>query len=428
MWVTINPSTIEGEVRAPPSKSHTIRALVAATLAHGQSIIHDPLVSRDTQAAIEACRLLGAQIECRSQRITIEGCAGRPQPIATTINVANSGTTLRLCAAVAALSKTPMTFTGDYQTLRRPMAPLLQSLEYLGATCQSRNGYPPIKVQGPLRGGRTTIDCETSQYLSALLLTAPLAPHDTQIIVTRLNEKPYVRMTLEWLARLRAVYQHNDLRSFTIMGGQQYRGFDYTAAGDWSSATFLLCAAAICRSKIRVLNLSTQDSQGDRKVIDILMALGYAVDVEENAITLDATNPQFPKSAELAFDLNNIPDVLPALVATACFGPHPLRLYNIAHVRIKESDRIQCMKEELQKMGGIIKDTKDEITITPPAVMRGAVLEGHHDHRIVMALSIAALGAEGPSSINNAEDVDITFPHFFRVLSQLIHRSITPYE
>ena len=427
MRVTIRPSWIKGHTLVPPSKSHTIRAIVAATLAEGRSIIRNPLRSRDIESTLGACSILGAQIKQTATQIEIRGCAGHPVPTANKIDVANSGTTLRLCTAVATLSNRSLTLTGDSQTQKRPMEPLLTALHDLGASCQSHHGYPPVTVCGPLQGGETTIHCETSQYLSALLLAAPLAPHNSHISVPLLNEHPYVEMTLEWLRRLKINYQQQGLQSFSIAGNQRYRAFEYSITGDWSSATFLLCAAAICRSKIVIDNLDSDDSQGDRQVIAILQDMGYYITVVKGKVNIDAT-PGPNQNQELAFDLNQIPDALPALAATACYGRAPIRLFNIAHARIKESDRIACMKRELSKMGARIDEGPAELRIIPPATMQGAELQGHHDHRVVMALTIAALGAQSPSSISDAEDAAITFPDFFTTLSRLSQQQITPYE
>ncbi len=429
MQVTIRPSRIKGHTLAPPSKSHTIRAIVAATLAAGRSIIRNPLHSRDTESTLSACCILGAQIKQTEKQIELRGCGGRPVPSANKIDVANSGTTLRLCTAIATLSNRPLTLTGDSQIQKRPMEPLLTALRDLGASCQSQQGYPPVTVCGPLQGGETTIHCETSQYLSALLLAVPLAPQESHISVPLLNERPYVEMTLEWLMRLDINYQRQGLQSFRIAGNQRYPAFEYQVTGDWSSATFLLCAAAISRSKIVIANLDSNDSQGDRQIIAILRDMGYSIMVEEDQVSIDAT--QGPShNRELAFDLNQIPDALPALAATACYARAPIRLYNIAHARIKESDRIAVMKQELSKMGAQIDESDAELRIVPPTAMRGAQLQGHHDHRVVMALAIAALGAQSPSSISNAEDAAITFPDFFATLSQLSHsqQRIVHYE
>ena len=426
--VRVAPARIAGEVEAPPSKSHTIRGLVAALLAEGVSVIRNPLLSRDTEACIEACTLLGATIERAPHGITVTGCGGALSPRGDAhIDVHNSGTTLRLCTAVAALSPHTVTLTGDHQTRHRPMQPLLESLTEWGARCTSQRGHPPLAVRGPLRGGATSIRCETSQYLSALLVAAPLASQESTISVSLLNEEPYVGITLEWLDRLNIKYYQRGLRYFRIPGRQRYPAFEHTVAGDYSSATFFLCAAAISRSKVRVNNLNKNDSQGDKEVIDVLRDMGYTLQIEENAVTLDATATALlrPSSAQ-RFDLNNIPDALPALSATACYQKSPTTFYNIAHARIKESDRIGCMKRELTKMGAQIQEHPDALTVVPPAVVRGAQLEGHHDHRIVMALAVAALGAHGESTISNAEDVEVTFPAFWKTLSRLTHQNIAP--
>ena len=236
MKLVTRKSCLRGTVKIPGSKSHTIRSVALAALAEGASEIHSPLVSVDTDAVVNCYRKLGAQISC-SKIWTIKGTAGQPTEPAETINVENSGTTLRIpMGSATLLKKGKATFDGDSQIRSRPVGPLLQSLNDLGATCRSipGNGHAPVEITGPLKGGSTSIDAVTSQYLTSLLLCAPLAKGDTTIEVTRLNEKPYDEITLAYLDEMGISYEHDQMKRFHIPGNQSWRDFKKTIPADFS--------------------------------------------------------------------------------------------------------------------------------------------------------------------------------------------------
>lgn len=274
MQVHIEPTMISGRIVAPSSKSHTIRAFAAALLADGVSLIADPLLSSDTASSIAACRACGGEIERQDGHYLVRGVGGEigrggigandsergggNEGAARHIDTGNSGTTLRLFSAIAAVFARRYAFDGDAQLRARPMAGLLRSLTDLGARVAGRQAdrqretqdtlpaNAPFTVRGPLRGGKTSIACPTSQYLSALLFATPGAMRDTTITVTQLEERPYVEMTLQWLRRCGIEYQRDDPLHYRIPGGQRYRPFRYRVEGDYSSATFMLCAALLC--------------------------------------------------------------------------------------------------------------------------------------------------------------------------------------
>ena len=214
----------ESEIEIPGSKSHTIRALFISSLAQGQSKIIRPLISGDALSAVETCKKLGAGIYEEDKNYIVEGFGKKPSIPDDVIEVGNSGTTLRFGVAAAALAEGYTIFTGDRQIRSRPMDPLIKALNNLGAEVIStrNNGRAPVIVKGVMKGGMTELDAYSSQYLSALLITCPLLEHDTEIILTRLNEKPYVEMTLWWLDKHDIKYSNNDFKSFYIKGGQEY--------------------------------------------------------------------------------------------------------------------------------------------------------------------------------------------------------------
>jgi len=312
-----------------------------------------------------------------------------------------------------------ISFSGDAQVLSRPAGNLLRSLEDLGATVKSSSGgRAPFTVRGPLRGGKTSIECPTSQYLSALLLAAPLIRGSaTEIFVPLLNEEPYVEITLGWLESQGIKMQRDGLRHFVIPGGQAYRAFQKTVPGDFSSATFFFCAAAISGGPVCLSGLDQTDAQGDKAVVGILKNMGCTVKTSGKSITLTGGH-----LAGRDIDMNAIPDALPALAVVACFAEGKTRLLNVPQARLKETDRIAVMTLELSKMGARIRELPDGLEIEgrgkqegEPA-LKGCRVSGHGDHRVVMALAVAGLGALGPTEIETAEAAAITFPGFFDLL------------
>jgi len=409
-------SRLAGRVLIPASKSHTIRALLIATLANGKSTIRNPLDSADTRSCISVCRAFGAEIGEGDGLLTVKGVGGRLRTLKEPIDVGNSGTTLYLAAGIAALGRGMVTFTGDEQIRSRPFGPLLSSLADLGAETRSieGNGRAPATIRGPLTGGRTSIECTTSQYLSSLLLAAPLATGPSEIEVPLLNERPYAEMTLKWLDEQGIRHENEDFRRFRIDGGQHYRPFDRQIPGDFSSATFFLCAAALTASTLTLEGLDMSDSQGDKEVVHILERMGCRVHYEASELTI--TGPARLRGCEI--DLNATPDALPALAVTACFAEGTTRLVNVPQAREKETDRIAVMHEELEKMGAAVTELPDGLIIEG-SPLRGAEVNGHGDHRVVMSLAIAGLGAEGTTAVETAEAATVTFPGFFGLLDSV---------
>lgn len=417
------------EITVPASKSHTIRALLIAAAAEGVSEILTPLVSEDSKSCVSAVRQMGAEVTMEELRWIVKGTGGKffinaGNGQEAVVDTGNSGTTLYLAAGFAALSDRAVTFTGDDQIQTRPAGNLLKSLSDLGASVAYKNkkGYPPFTVHGPITGGSTSLECPTSQYLSSLLLCAPLSFRETVIEVPLLREQPYVEMTLRWLDEQHIEYKNNDFKQFIIPGGQKYRSFKKQVPGDFSSATFFLCAAAITRSTVILRGLDMRDSQGDKAVVTMLEKMGCRVETGKDFVRIEG---RYLKGS--IFDLNNTPDALPALAVTACFAEGETRLINVPQARLKETDRIAVMALELSKMGADIKELPDGLIIRGKkggsktiigsgSFLKGARVSGHGDHRVIMSLAIAALRAEGETTIDDDSAVGVTFPRFFDLL------------
>jgi 3-phosphoshikimate 1-carboxyvinyltransferase len=412
MLLKVSQSETSGIVRIPGSKSHTIRALFIASLADGISEIINPLISHDALSAVEVCKAFGAEILTSKTQYTVKGFNGTPQIPDDVINVGNSGTTLRFGVMTAALNEGCSVFTGDYQIRRRPIGPLIDALNNLGAEVFSTrgNGMAPVVVKGKARGGETALDAVTSQFLSSMLINAPLLEQNTLIKVTRLNEVPYVEMTLWWLDKQGIKYENHDFKSFLIRGNQKYQSFTMTIPGDFSSATFFMVQAAISGAEFRLANLDMTDPQGDKSVLTILEDMGAKVTFEDRFIVIRGG-----RLTGREIDMNTIPDALPAMAVAGCFAAGETRLVNVPQARMKETDRIQVMREELSKMGAQISELPDGLVIKQ-SKLKGVPVNGHDDHRVVMALAIAGLNSEGDTIIDTAEAVNVTFPEFIELI------------
>ena len=411
MKFRIKPSKIQGSVQVPASKSHTIRALVIASMANGVSLIRNPLESLDTISCLKAVEAFGARVE-KKKDWRVHGVGGDLQVPVDVIDVGNSGTTLYFMLTIASLCPGWSVLTGDEQIRRRPAESILYALNNLGGTVFSTrgNGMAPIVVKGPLRGGITKVSGVTSQYTSSLLLGGPLCRNGIKFTVDDLNEQPYVRMTMDWFTSQNIKFTEENMKYFEVAGGQKYHAFDSTIPGDFSSATFFLCAGALSDKGIFLKGLDMEDSQGDKAVVGILEKMGAKVDISEKGINIHGGSLKGG-----TFDMNAIPDALPALAVTACFSKGTTHLINVPQARLKETDRIKVMHKELEKMGGRIREVEDGLIIEGRD-LRGAKVSGHGDHRVVMALSTAGLFADGETVVDTAESVSITFPGFVELM------------
>jgi 3-phosphoshikimate 1-carboxyvinyltransferase len=401
----------------PGSKSHTIRAVAIASLATSESRIEAPLDAGDARSAVRAFTALGAKIECRPDAWVVEGTGGELHAPDDVIDVANSGTTLNVALGSAALVRKGLTcFTGDQQIRRRPSGPLIASLNDLGAWVESSrgDGCAPIVVRGRLEGGTTSIECRSSQYLTSLLINAPLGDGDTVITVPLLFEQPYVEMTLDWLARQQIKLERDELREFRIPGRQSYRAFQRRIPADFSSATFFLCAGVLGDNDVTVQGLDLNDPQGDKAVLDYLRQMGACVDVQRDGRI--RVQPGNLKGCRI--DMNATPDALPMMAVVACFAEGKTTLANVPQARIKETDRIVVMRQELTKLGAKVTELPDGL-IVEQSKLTGAEVDGHSDHRIAMALAVAGCSIPGQTVVHTAESATVTFPTFLDCMRKL---------
>lgn len=417
MDLIVKPGRLSGCVDIPGSKSHTIRAVAVASLASGHSRIHAPLRSADAAAAVRAYRALGATIDdTLDETWLVSGTGGELSAPTQTIDVANSGTSLHISMGSASLIRGGQVhFTGDHQIQRRPLGPFVESLNDLGATVTTdkANGCAPLTVRGTLKGGKTSIHAANSQFLSSLLMNCPLAAGESQIDVPLLYEAPYVNITLDWLRRSGIVVQYDSFDRFVVPGGQRYQPIDLRVAADFSSATFFLCAGALGDNDITSRGLDMHDPQGDKAVVEYLQRMGATVSISDGAVRVKAD-----RLVGCQIDLNATPDALPMMAVLGCFASGTTRLVNVPQARIKETDRIAVMAHELSKLGAKIEELPDGLVIHQ-STLRAAEVDGHGDHRVVMALAIAGCHCEGTMRISTAQAMNVTFPTFTDCLNQL---------
>mgnify|MGYP001043447768 CR=1 FL=1 len=420
MTKTIRPLPhLDAVVTLPGSKSYTQRALVIASLAEGQSVLNHPLFAEDTHWLMEALRALGAQITIRNDAIIVTGTGGRLRTPDHPLHLGNNGTALRLLTTAAALGKGAITLTGDPRLCERPIRPLLDALRTLGVDCRGRNdtGFPPVAIHAEgLHGGRVVLqDIESSQYVSSLLISAPYARGDVEVLLSgRIPSLPYIGMTLEAMTHFGQTVESPALHHYRIRGGRRYEGRAYRVEGDASSASYFFLAAALLKGRIRVENVNPATLQGDIGMVALLEDLGCMVRRGDD--WLEVTGRDL-KSGDCRFDLGDMPDMVPTLAVLSALRPGRTVIGNVAHLRHKESNRLAALVAELNRAGIEAKETEDGIMIHG-GIPRGAVIETYNDHRIAMSFAILGLAVPG-MEIQNSACVNKSFPEFWDTLDRL---------
>lgn len=405
MSLVVHPGSVHGTVVAPPSKSYTHRAYLLGLLAEGATAVSDPLRSEDPRATLAGVEALGARVT-RGEAIRIES-DGQVRAPRETIDCLNSGTTLRLLSAIASLADGETRLTGDASLVKRPMQPLLDALGAVGVKTTSAGGKAPLTVRGPMRGGRATLPGDmSSQFVSALILAGSRTAQGVEIeIAGALKSRPYVDITIEMMEDFGATAARVG-EGFHVPGGQRYRARDYRVPGDFSTAAFPLVAAALA-GEVTVENLPARTAQGDKAILDHLERFGAKVVRRERAATVFAAPL---RGCEI--DLSDTPDAFPALCALAAHAQGETVLSGAAHLRFKESDRIRAMVTNLRKMGVDAREREDGAIVRggPVRGARGLVTEG--DHRVLMALAVCGLRAQGPIELDDHEAHAVSYPAF----------------
>ncbi len=423
MAVTIEPGELGGTTQAPPSKSYTHRAILAAgySATDHETVIARPLLSADTLATARGIDALGATVDQSADgRLTIKGMGRRPKPPADILDCANSGTTMRLLTAAAALGDGITVLTGDDSLRTRPQKPLLEAIEQLGGRAEStrENGQAPLVVKGPIDGGEVAIRGDiSSQFITALLMAGAKTTTGITIdVTTELRSAPYVRITQELLDAF-GIETDTQAHGFVVPGDQIYHADRYTVPADFSSLSYLLAAGVIAAPEGLTVTGVTPSAQGDQAIIDLLADMGGTIEWDRDATTVTVTRSTL---SGRTISVADIPDLLPTLAVVGAYADGTTRLTDAEHVRYKETDRVSAMATALEKLGAVVEEREDELRIDGDrSTLTGGTVDGRQDHRVIMALAVAGLAGTEPTTITNAEHVAVSFPEFFDVIREL---------
>ena len=410
MEITVHPSSLKGEVEAPPSKSLTQRAIAAGLLARGTTVIHNPSFCNDSMAAMNMAGALGALITRENGSITVQSGIRPVSPV--TLHCGESGLALRMFAPIASTLSDHVTLTGDGSLLRRPVKMISEALGQLGVTVQANNGLLPLTLSSRLRGGSAVIDGSTgSQLLTGLLMALPLAGEESKIQVNGLRSRPYISLTLKLLEDFGITVDNRNFSHFLIPGNQSYRAREYNIEGDWSGAAFLLVAGALA-GEVSVRNLSGSSLQADRAIMQALRDAGCLLTEAVEGVKSEKSDLH-----AFNFDATDSPDLFPPLAALASRCRGTSRIRGVSRLQYKESDRAGAIADVLGMTGIKVNFEGDEMLIKGGDI-HGAVVSSHNDHRIAMMAAVMATAASGPVIITGAEAVDKSFPEFFRTLER----------
>jgi 3-phosphoshikimate 1-carboxyvinyltransferase len=419
MKFIVKRSNLKGTTQIPGNKSASARAIVLGGLAEGVSKVTNPLPGIDSFSIVSMMQALGAKIDTTNpQQWVFEGVANQPCVPGCVLDAGNSGTGYYILTAIASLVNGYSVITGDYQICRRPAQPLIDGLIDLGAQVFStRNaGVAPLVIKGPLKGGRTKLPGINSQWLTPLLIAGALSQEGITVIEDNLMERPYIDMTMAWMKLAGAICSHKNYDEFHVDGGQRYKAFTTHVPADWGSSGYPMIATAITDSKVTFIGMDPNDFAGERRYPYILQEMGAKVIFSDSGQTVTVEGSSDLQGIEI--DCSGTPDAVPILAVLGCKAKGKTVLRNIGASRLKETDRTRSIKEELTKMGGRFEETLDSLTIYH-SELKGADIDGRHDHRIVMAMAVAALMAEGTTTIDHAEFVKVSFPNFYEVMKRL---------
>ncbi len=406
----------DATVRIPGSKSLTNRALVCSALAAGTSRLVGWLESDDTAAMIDGLARLGVTVEPEGADLLVNGVGGEFAIPLHPIDCRASGTTMRFLAACAALVRGRVVLDGVARMRERPIQDLADALGSLGVSVRTVAGCPPVTIQGGrLPGGRVAIDAsKSSQFLSALLMVAPLAEGEVEIVATQITSRPYVDATLSVMNAFGISVELLGSDTFRIPGGQRYRKRTYAIEPDATAATYFFGAAAITGGRIRVDGLSPASAQADVRFVEVLERMGCGVERGPNWISV--RGPRYLHGVDV--DLNALPDSAQTLAVIALFARGRTTIRNVPNLRFKETDRMAALETELRKLGANVETTATDLLIDPPSRVTPARISTYDDHRMAMSFAVAGLAVEG-IVIENPDCVRKTFPGFFDELRRL---------
>lgn len=406
----------DATVSVPGSKSFTNRALICAALAAGDSLLVGQLDSDDTRVMIEALGRLGVETEERGPDLLVRGVGGKFAIPLHPLDCGASGTTMRFLAALATLVPGRVVLDGSVRMRERPIRPLADALGQIGANVRTVAGCPPVTVQGgTLPGGEVSVDSrQSSQFLSALLMVAPMTENGVKATSKAITSRPYVDMTLDTMSAFGISIETPSDDTFWIAAGQSYRPRTYRIEPDATAATYFFAAAAVTGGRVKVEGITAASTQADVRFVEVLERMGCRVDRAVDSISV--RGPRYLHGVDV--DLNALPDSALTLAVVACLAQGPTAIRNVWNLRLKETDRMAALKCELEKLGARVETTDTDLLIEPPEAVRPARIATYGDHRIAMSFAVAGLSAEG-IVLEDPECVSKTFPDYFERLKLL---------
>ncbi len=456
MKIVAKKSDLYGQTIVPGSKSHTIRALILAALAEGDSIIENPLTGEDCVSCAKAIQEIGAKADFSNPLVwKVQGAGKNAHLPDNIVDVGNSGSVLYFLSPICATFEGWSVFTGDKSIRTRPVKHLTTMLEQVGAEVhitKPENNAPPILIKGPITAGNVITDGRLSQYISGMMMAATLLDGTTNIELTDPKEAPYLNMTKHWLEAVGIpVYISSDYTQISVSGPHKIQSFNISVPSDWEAVAFPLIAALITDSEITINKVDVSGTQGDDAIVEVLKSVGADIELNTDNQTLTVrggkkstisnevrgwTNGRLATSSKfdpLRINLAGYPDAICALAVIACFIEGTTIIEDIGVCRKKETDRIKVMKSELTKLGADIEEGEDFLIIkghsprntdgtkNPNFKLHGGEIESFHDHRVAMSISCLALGLENGNEviINDFECHEVSFPGFFDTMNKL---------
>lgn len=414
-----NDKIFLNKIFVPPSKSQTIRAFLFASLSIGKCTIKNPLISADTKAMLKACETLGAKVSVLDDVVSIEGIGDYFPTSLKTIDAKNSGLILRFFPAIFALTNTPLIITGDtsIQT-NRILHPLLDGLSQLGAGCFcfKKQGFAPAYIKGPISPGVLEVEGKDSQPISALLIALSLLKGRSELFVKDPGETEWVDLTLDWFAKMSLQVKKHSISHFSIYGHGVIKPFECRICGDFSAAFYPIAIALITNQEIEISYLDFEEKQPDKAFLSIVQKMGAKITVNGEGQTLTIHKDSFLKGCKI--DVESCVDSISILAVLACFAEGKTTIFNAEIARSKECDRIFSICSELKKMGAKIEETQDGLIVEKSQLM-GTKVHSYQDHRMVFALTCAAVGALGETEIENIDCIEKTNPYFFQEMKKI---------
>ena len=411
----VEKSKISGEVNCPSNKSYTHRGIFLASLAGNNSKVENVLLSADTKATIEACRKFGAIIEVDNSTVVVKESIkiGTKVP---EINTENSGTTIRIAIGIASLFSEKITLTGDSSIQKRPMQPLLDALSSIGAKCSSKDGKPPVTIEGSVSGGEIKIPGNlSSQFISSLLISAPLTQNGINLSIEGdLVSKPYLDATIATMRKFGVTVQTLIPYKKYNISPQIYKNTTFTVPIDFSSLALLLSFTVLNGNNVIIKGSIGNLPQGDEAFIDFLEQLGVSVIISNDEIKVKSPD----KLKGGVFDLRNSPDLLPPLAILSLISSEPIEIVNVKHARLKETDRIAILSRELPKIGINVEEKEDGLILESSGNLRSAELNSENDHRLFMAFCIAGTYI-GDCVVTDPKSVEVSYPSFIQEMNRL---------